>query len=810
MPFRRISILVFFIGSLILSSSPLAFALAPAHEILLGTAKEEITPPLGTPLAGFGKRHGHPSMDVFDPLYARALSLSYGKKRFVFVSVDLVLIDRNLRKAVLKKIRKEIPLSEDELVLFATHTHSGAGSIGKSLWERFIMGGFDKDNFEFITRRIARAAIHSLRRLVPVISEFAAVRIDEDVENRMDSKLEDADWLKALRFKDHEGNVRGLMVFMAAHPTMLSADNYAFSADYPGFLTRVLEEAFPDAVSLFVNGAAADLRPHTEPIKDRYERTQVYGQRLARKVLEMKFMPLRLDGLWQSSARESQLPYVRLRVGPLTLPAPLGNRIFPTWSYFHALRLGPALFVMIPGELASEIGRQIETRAARQGFHPFVVGYANDYLGYIVPRRYYRDLSQYEAKASFYGEKFAWFVQKQIDLLIEDLLTEEEKARVNPPGELFYRDALPVLKLKGTPYHVGYEEGRLLGPQIRKGVSEIFNYLRSELPLVGINRLIFSTILGRAWKKMEPYISYSEYEQMRGLAEGAGIPFHTIKKIHALPEVYPTWCSNGAYWGRATRTGKLIAIRNLDWNRKIGIHRHAAVKFYENQAGPDYVNIGYYGFIGVLSGLNEKGISVGQIGATSADETMEGVPMPFLLRRILAKASSLEEAIAILRQSDRTRGYNYVIASASEKKAVAVEATQHHLAVFSDADPREKEIPYALAVENAVFRGDPALDPAIRNLQWASNGNPKQPGLEMPTGSAYEIRYLKHGQLVREYYGKIDVAMAQDIARKIAPGSNIQSVVYAFPEFYVANAQGDQKAAESGYVRFHFEELASR
>ena len=218
-----------------------------------------------------------------------------------------------------------------------------------------------------------------------------------------------------------------------------------------------------------------------------------------------------------------------------------------------------------------------------------------------------------------------------------------------------------------------------------------------------------------------------------------------------------------------------------------------------------YVNIGYAGFAGVLSGMNENGISVGQIGATSKDETMEGVPMPFLLKRVLEESSSIEEAIEIFKRSDRTRGYNYVIADAKNKRAVVIETTQNHIAVFSDNDPNEKDIPYSLSLDDAVFRGDPALDPAIRDLQLASKGDPKKPGLEMPAGSAYEIRYLKHGNLVKDNFGKIDLEIAKDMARQIAPGSNIQSVIYAFPEFYVANASGDKKAAESEYVKFKIE-----
>jgi hypothetical protein len=80
----------------------------------------------------------------------------------------------------------------------------------------------------------------------------------------------------------------------------------------------------------------------------------------------------------------------------------------------------------------------------------------------------------------------------------------------------------------------------------------------------------------------------------------------------------------------------------------------------------------------------------------------------------------------------------------------------------------------------------------------------------MPAGSAYEIRYKKHGELVKKYYGQIDPEIAKTIAREIAPRSNIQSVVYAFPDFWVANAKDDVPAAQTEYIHFNFDGLEKR
>lgn len=785
-----------------------ALKAALASPLSSGSSKIEITPAIGTPMAGYGRHRGKPTVGIHDPLFARALSLTRDGQSFVFVSVDLVLIDEKLRKEVLRKIRHHLPsFKEEQLILFATHTHTGAGAIGGRFWERFIMGKFKKSVFESVTTKISNAALEALQNQIPVTAEYSETRIDDLIENRMDEKLKLPSKLKVFRFKNQQGEVSGFLIFMAAHATLAPAAEFLFSADFPGVFTSKLESAHSNAVAVFVNGAAGDLRPKTPDIQDRWERLNAYGETLADKTNVLVFSTVSFEGPWQGVTQKVKLPRTKIRVGAFKIPSLIGNRVFPNKTYFQVVRLGRFAFITFPGEAAAETGWEIEQAALSKSLTPFFIGYAHDYIGYMVPRRYHRDRSQYESQASFYGEKLEWFFQARVSSLMDSLLTEQEKQELAPTAQLSHKEGLPVLDLKGDAYHVGFEEGRLLSKEIQQGTDDIFAYFRRQLPIPLLNRLIINRMANRAWKKMEPFVSYSEFQQMKGLADGSGVSFKRIKQIHAMPEIYPTLCANGAYWGKATADGRLIALRNLDWNRDMGIQNRAAVKWIETPGRKAYANIGYYGFAGVLSGLNEKGISVGQIGATSSDETMEGTPMPFLLKRVLENAANLEDAINVFQIYPRTRGYNYVITDAIAKNAVVLEATQHHLAIFEDEDPREKEIPYSLVMENALFRGDPALDPQIRDLQIASKGNPKKAGLEMPGGSAYEIRYKKQGELAQTHYGKLTPERLQQIAAEIAPGSNIQSVIYAYPDFWVANAKSGKKATDSGYVRLNVEEL---
>jgi hypothetical protein len=217
--------------------------------------------------------------------------------------------------------------------------------------------------------------------------------------------------------------------------------------------------------------------------------------------------------------------------------------------------------------------------------------------------------------------------------------------------------------------------------------------------------------------------------------------------------------------------------------------------------------VGWAGFIGVLTGINDARISIGQIGAETVDATLRGEPMAFLMRRVLESSGNLEEAAAAIRSARRTVGVNYVLGDAKVPRGIVLESTWHHVRQFEANDPAEHGVAYARPLIDAVARADTAIDPQIRDRQLASKGDPRRPGLEPPGGSAYEVRYLKQIEGLTARAGRLDAEGATGIAKAIAPDSNVQSVIFAWPELWVANADGRIPAARTAYTRLDLTDL---
>ena len=367
-----------------------------------------------------------------------------------------------------------------------------------------------------------------------------------------------------------------------------------------------------------------------------------------------------------------------------------------------------------------------------------------------------------------------------------------------PDGELRWAGRLPVLILRGSPYDMGYQHGSLMRREVRESVKNILAYADRQLRVPGIGPWIVRRKLDRAWIKMKPFVPERYLEEMRGLADGAEIPLRTLQRVHALPDLTSVTCASSAVAGAATRDGRLIQLRNLDWAIQSGIQRYAVLLAHQPITGRPFVNIGWLGFMGVISGINRQGISVAEIGAETEDADLQGTPMPFLLRRVLEESDDLDQAVKIIQTGPRTVGYNYLFAGAKARKAVALETTHQRCALF-------------WMDQEAIVRSDLALDPQVRDLQLACNGNPSRPGPESPSGgSAYEVRYRGQAELLKQFHGRLDPEIMMAIAQAIAPPSNLQSVVYAYPQIWVASAQGQQPAATGVYQQVNLEDLFSR
>lgn len=391
------------IGCAVLIAPPSSAVAAAPEEVRAGAAFVRFELPPRVPLAGYSRREGKPSVGTHDPVGVRAVVLEQGPRVAALVSSDLLIVDEHLAGAVQERLSARGFPGRAVLLLAATHTHSGPGAYGTRFLEKISMGHYDPAVFEAIASAMAEAVLQARGRLVPVRAAAFSAPTQGLAANRMDADgMVDEELRGAALYPPGAEAPSVILVNFSAHPTTLGAWNRWISGDYPGVMTAALERRFPGAVCLFFAGSVGDQAPVKAGIG--FERAQWIGRALAQQVEHAlsRAVPA-VPGVLEGRQERFVLPPARVRLGArISLPRWIGARLVDDDATVSVLRLGPVVFFGVPCDLASDLGRRLMSASRAEGVSPFIVGFANDYIGYCVSASRYR-AAQYEALMAFNG-----------------------------------------------------------------------------------------------------------------------------------------------------------------------------------------------------------------------------------------------------------------------------------------------------------------------------------------------------------------------------------------------------------------------
>jgi hypothetical protein len=399
-------------------------------------------------MGGYVAREGL-SEGVHDDLWARAVVLESARVKAGLLLVDLVAAPRSLVEEVRREAAPRLDVSPENLVVAATHTHSGPA-----------VGAFPPDPdpryLSWLAETLADALSKADGDLSPARVGWAEAIADGVAANRRDPDIAADPRVRCIAVWGEDGDLRGLLLNHACHPTVLGPSNRRISADFPGAAMEVLRAGLGDGVwAAYAQGAAGDVscrftrRGQTfEEVSrlgvivgeaglegaDRAERTAGDPLLVASRTVSLPVRSFpsrqetaskledarrRLEEVARSGADPATLRLAESLAEGYTAELLLGERrdALETEAEVTAIRLGDAVLVTIPGELFTSVGRAIRERSPMQ--HTMVLGYAGGYIGYVPDRPAYES-GGYEALVS-------WLEPTAADLLVDvaaGLLTE--------------------------------------------------------------------------------------------------------------------------------------------------------------------------------------------------------------------------------------------------------------------------------------------------------------------------------------------------------------------------------------------------
>lgn len=390
-------------------------------------------------IAGFS--NNRPANGIHDDVWARTMVICDGKTRVAIVALDAIGFMNDEVVDVRNRIADEAGISY--AIIASTHTHEGPDLLG--LWGKSpLKSGIDPEYMSFVKQQIVLSVETAVKNLRPAQLEVSedetgAAHLVKDTRQPIvfDSRL------RMIRAVDKEnGTTLGSVIAWGNHPETLWSKNLLLSSDFPHFLREGVEKGVYHndslmkegigGTSLYVNGAVGGLMcTHPSlPVQDpftgeefsepSFEKADAQGKQLSLLALNAMENPAEVidSGSISLVVRTIHLP-IKNTLFKLATALGVMDRGTSGWmktrSELSAFTIGPLSFVTIPGEIYPEIINggieapqeqdfdldPVEIPPVREmmpGRHKFVLGLANDEIGYIIPK------SQWDTKAPFtYG-----------------------------------------------------------------------------------------------------------------------------------------------------------------------------------------------------------------------------------------------------------------------------------------------------------------------------------------------------------------------------------------------------------------------
>ncbi|MCA9005502.1 MAG: hypothetical protein KDA70_09545 [Planctomycetaceae bacterium] len=412
-----------------------------------GVAKVDITPAEVKELEVVG--HRRKVTGVRDPLRAGVLVLDDGQTKAAIVTLDLIGAYTEIVKPARSQIEKETGIPAANIMVAASHNHSGPGFNSESTWGKELIA------------KLGTAAKQAASKMTPVTAGYgedkigfsinrrkvingrAVVRLNEDGPN--DPRV------KVLRFDDGK-SLTPVAVLMHAvcHPCFFTWGDKGsmpypngfpkMSADFPGEAQTFVEMCYGNQTSsLFLQGCAGDIRPNLPgyPYRCADEADiQWAGRDLGSAVVRTLAHSMTREEL----AERAEYYPIRVANSVISLPGKEGR----IEAELQAMKIGPYLLLTMPGEPMVEYGLKLENDIADRAI-PIIVGYANGHVGYIATTDSY-SVGGYEPNTSKLLPEAEPIILTELSLLADRVIGDVFESFSKHPKDIKKREQAEKLR----------------------------------------------------------------------------------------------------------------------------------------------------------------------------------------------------------------------------------------------------------------------------------------------------------------------------------------------------------------------------
>lgn len=244
------------------------------------------------------------------------------------------------------------------------------------------------------------------------------------------------------------------------------------------------------------------------------------------------------------------------------------------------------------------------------------------------------------------------------------------------------------LFVEGEPFQRGVVNGKLSRELVIKQ-EDAFNEQINLMVPSGAYRHFLKYFIGWFNRNLADNVTEEFKEEIYGVSLSASdqynyigsnyqrlMNYHAAHDIgHALQNMALVGCTSFGAWNSRSADNALIVGRNFDFFVGDKFAEDKIVAFISPTQGHKFMMVTWGGMTGVVSGMNEKGLTVTLNAAKSDIPAGSATPISLVGREILQYAQNIGEALAIARKRRTFVSESILIGSAQDNKAAVIEKT---------------------------------------------------------------------------------------------------------------------------------------
>lgn len=258
------------------------------------------------------------------------------------------------------------------------------------------------------------------------------------------------------------------------------------------------------------------------------------------------------------------------------------------------------------------------------------------------------------------------------------------------------KSGLYELYVEGAPFELGVINGKLTAELVKRQEDNFVEQIRKMIPSESYLRFL-KYFIGFFNRNLADNVKEEYQQEIYGISHSASddytyigtkyerlMNYHAAHDIgHALQSMALVGCTSFATWNGHSEDSSLILGRNFDFYVGDKFAEDKIVAFYHPSAGYRFMMVTWAGFTGVVSGMNEQGLTV----TINADKTSipsgAATPVSLVAREILQYAKNIDEAWAVAKKRKMFVSESFLIGSAADNKAVVIEKTPESMDIYS-------------------------------------------------------------------------------------------------------------------------------